>query len=200
MWQLSDILEKFTSKKDCAKSVWLSFFFPFKGNSATNISTNHLCAGNIQVPQGEEKVFFCKPKAYGRYVSISLSGVNEYVTICEVEVYPTYISSKFMYIFSLTALVAHSVSSVFYCNSIPIKTYTVTSSENVNKKRNIFTFSFCYSDDKAIKRDLTTLSSRIHRWVWLLLSVSLVFTVFYFWVTLLNHASEHGLTASPKQI
>ena len=73
-----------------------------QGNSTRNGgATNHLCAGNIHVPQGKEKVFLCKPKAYGRYVSIRLSGQKKYVTLCEVKVYPSYVSSKCLHIFSI---------------------------------------------------------------------------------------------------
>ena len=57
-------------------------------------ASNHLCADNMQVPTGKGKFFTCNPKAYGRYVSVRIPGNGKYLTLCEVEVYSAYISSK----------------------------------------------------------------------------------------------------------
>ena len=67
-------------------SYYLSF--ALQGNETTNGgANNHLCANNIQVPQGGSKTFSCSPKAYGRYLYIRLPGRNQFLTLCEVEVY-----------------------------------------------------------------------------------------------------------------
>ncbi|XP_068677363.1 uncharacterized protein [Montipora foliosa] len=53
-------------------------------------ATNHLCATVTHIPKKQEKKFFCKPIASGRYVFIRIAGHSKYVIICEVEVYSTY--------------------------------------------------------------------------------------------------------------
>ncbi|XP_068725986.1 uncharacterized protein [Montipora capricornis] len=57
-------------------------------STAMGGATNHLCATVTRIPKKQEKEFFCKPIASGRYVSIRIAG--QYVVICEVEVYSTY--------------------------------------------------------------------------------------------------------------
>ncbi|CAH3166112.1 unnamed protein product, partial [Porites evermanni] len=58
------------------------------GNDTTNGgANNHRCANIIHIPAGSSKTYFCSPKAYGRYLYIRLSSRNEFLTVCEVEVY-----------------------------------------------------------------------------------------------------------------
>ncbi|XP_068677378.1 receptor-type tyrosine-protein phosphatase T-like isoform X4 [Montipora foliosa] len=59
-------------------------------STAKGGATNHLCATVTHIQEKQEKFFFCKPIASGRYVSIRISGHSKYVIICEVEVYSTY--------------------------------------------------------------------------------------------------------------
>ena len=62
--------------------------FTLQGNDTTNGgANNHLCANNIQIPDGGSKTYSCSPKAYGRYLYIRLPGLTMYLTLCEVEVY-----------------------------------------------------------------------------------------------------------------
>ena len=68
-------------------------FFSLPGNETTNGgANNHLCADNIQIPQGCSKTYFCGPKAYGRYLYIRLLK-RQFLTVCEVEVY-SYLKSE----------------------------------------------------------------------------------------------------------
>ncbi|XP_068677355.1 uncharacterized protein [Montipora foliosa] len=59
-------------------------------STAEGGATNHLCATVTRIPVKEEKKFFCKPIASGRYVSIRIAGHPKDVVICEVEVYSTF--------------------------------------------------------------------------------------------------------------
>ena len=86
----------------CTRSIlnyeMLIILFTFQGDSTANGGAdNHRCANNIRLAADQEGTFFCKPTASGRYVYIrnamGLSG--GVVVVCEVEVYSSYISSKF---------------------------------------------------------------------------------------------------------
>ena len=73
-------------------------FISFQGDSTVNGgANNHRCANNIRLGPNQEKTFFCKPTASGRYVYIrNAMGLDGgVVVVCEVEVYSSYISSKF---------------------------------------------------------------------------------------------------------
>ncbi|XP_068725982.1 uncharacterized protein [Montipora capricornis] len=59
-------------------------------STAIGGATNHLCASVTHIPEEQEKYFFCKPIASGRYVSIRIAGHPKDVVVCEVEVYSTY--------------------------------------------------------------------------------------------------------------
>ncbi|XP_068725968.1 receptor-type tyrosine-protein phosphatase S-like isoform X2 [Montipora capricornis] len=59
-------------------------------STAMGGATNHVCATVTRIPVKEEKQFFCKPIASGRYVSIRIAGHPKDVVICEVEVYSTF--------------------------------------------------------------------------------------------------------------
>ena len=59
-----------------------------QGNETANGgANNHLCADNIQIPAASSKTYVCRPKAYGRYLYIRISGNDKVLTLCEVEVY-----------------------------------------------------------------------------------------------------------------
>ena len=67
--------------------------FTLQGNETANGgANNHLCADNIQIPQGGSKTYSCSPKAYGRYLYIRIPR-REFLTVCEVEVY-SYLKSE----------------------------------------------------------------------------------------------------------
>ncbi|XP_074611775.1 uncharacterized protein LOC141866211 isoform X2 [Acropora palmata] len=62
------------------------------GNSiADGGARNHLCATNTGLGASKVGTFFCKPTASGRYVYIRIPGNNKVVTVCEVEVYSSYL-------------------------------------------------------------------------------------------------------------
>ena len=70
--------------------------FTFQGNSiADGGARNHLCATNTGLGASKVGTFFCKPTASGRYVYIRIPGNGKVVTVCEVEVYSSYLHSKF---------------------------------------------------------------------------------------------------------
>ena len=72
--------------------------FTFQGNSTVNGgANNYLCASNIRLAANQEGTFFCKPTASGRYVYIRNPGNSKVVIVCEVEVYSTYLTSKFSF-------------------------------------------------------------------------------------------------------
>ncbi|XP_068677380.1 receptor-type tyrosine-protein phosphatase T-like isoform X2 [Montipora foliosa] len=59
-------------------------------STAMGGATNHLCATVTRIPKQQEKSFFCKPVASGRYVSIRNADNRADLAVCEVEVYSTY--------------------------------------------------------------------------------------------------------------
>ena len=62
--------------------------FALQGSETTNGGAdNSLCADNIRIPAGSSKAYFCRPKAYGRYLYIRIPGNDKMLTLCEVEVY-----------------------------------------------------------------------------------------------------------------
>ncbi|XP_074611771.1 uncharacterized protein LOC141866210 isoform X4 [Acropora palmata] len=62
------------------------------GNSiADGGARNHLCATNTGLGASKVGTFFCKPTASGRYVYIRIPGNGLFVTVCEVEVYSSYL-------------------------------------------------------------------------------------------------------------
>ncbi|XP_074611757.1 receptor-type tyrosine-protein phosphatase S-like isoform X2 [Acropora palmata] len=62
------------------------------GNStADGGARNHLCATNTGLGASKVGTFFCKPTASGRYVYIRIPGNGKVVTVCEVEVYSSYL-------------------------------------------------------------------------------------------------------------
>ena len=62
--------------------------FALQGSETTNGGAdNSLCAANIRIPAGSSKAYFCRPKAYGRYLYIRIPGNDKMLTLCEVEVY-----------------------------------------------------------------------------------------------------------------
>lgn len=76
-------------------------FVYFQGDSTGNGgASNRLCATVSTLGAGKEGIFFCKPAATGRYIYIRIPGINKVVTICEVEVYSSYLPSKFSLSFS----------------------------------------------------------------------------------------------------
>ena len=76
-------------------------FVYFQGDSTANVgASNRLCATITNLGAGEEGAFFCKPAATGRYIYIRIPGINKFVTLCEVEVYSSYLPSKFCLLFS----------------------------------------------------------------------------------------------------
>ena len=78
------------------KSEMLVNFFTFQGNSGANGgASNHLCATNTGLGASKVGTFFCKPTASGRYVYVRIPGNNKVVALCEVEVYSSYLHSKF---------------------------------------------------------------------------------------------------------
>ena len=63
--------------------------FTLQGHETANGgANNHLCADNIKIPASISKAYFCRPKAYGRYLYIRIPGSDKMLTVCEVEVYP----------------------------------------------------------------------------------------------------------------
>ena len=69
---------------------WINFLGVFAGdNPADGGSTNALCGSGLSVPQGQGKNFYCKGSPKGRYVSVRIPGRQEWLTLCEVEVYST---------------------------------------------------------------------------------------------------------------
>ncbi|XP_015753380.1 PREDICTED: uncharacterized protein LOC107333133 [Acropora digitifera] len=60
-------------------------------STANGGANNHLCANNIRLAANQEGTFFCKPTASGRYVYIRHPGAVKIVTVCEVEVYSSYL-------------------------------------------------------------------------------------------------------------
>ena len=77
-------------------AIWWFLTCSLQGDStAEGGATNHLCATVTHIPKKQEKSFFCKPIASGRYVSIRNAGKD--VVVCEVEVYSTYTHSKFSF-------------------------------------------------------------------------------------------------------
>ena len=62
--------------------------FTLQGNETANGgANNYRCADNIQIPASSSKTYFCRPKAYGRYLYIRIPGNDKILTLCEVEVY-----------------------------------------------------------------------------------------------------------------
>ena len=53
----------------------------------------------MRLAADQENTFFCKPRASGRYVYIRNSHAidRKVVVVCEVEVYSTYLNSKFFF-------------------------------------------------------------------------------------------------------
>ena len=80
--------------KNTAVNVTSYFLlFALQGNKTTNGGAdNSLCANNIQIPQGDSKTYFCRSKAYGRYLYIRLLRKIA-LTLCEVEVH-SYLKSE----------------------------------------------------------------------------------------------------------
>ncbi|XP_067026815.1 uncharacterized protein [Acropora muricata] len=60
-------------------------------SSANGGASNHLCAANNGLGASKVGTFFCKPTASGRFVYIRIPGNNKVVTLCEVEVYSSYL-------------------------------------------------------------------------------------------------------------
>lgn len=72
--------------------------FTFQGDSSANGgASNHLCDTNNGLGASELGTFFCKPIASGRYVYVRRSDRNEDIALCEVEVYSSYLHSKFSF-------------------------------------------------------------------------------------------------------
>ena len=72
--------------------------FTLQGDSSANGgASNHLCAANNGLGASKVGTFFCKPTASGRFVYIRIPGKNKVVTLCEVEVYSSYLHSKFSF-------------------------------------------------------------------------------------------------------
>ena len=70
--------------------------FTFQGDSTANGGAdNHLCADSINLAVNEQRTFFCKPIASGGYVFFINGRLSFDLVVCEVEVYSSYISSKF---------------------------------------------------------------------------------------------------------
>ena len=72
--------------------------FTFQGDSSANGgASKHLCATNGVLGAGKVGIFFCKPTASGRYVYVRIPGNDKVVTLCEVEVYSSYLHSKYSF-------------------------------------------------------------------------------------------------------
>ena len=70
--------------------------FTFQGDSIANGgASNYLCATITGLGASQVGTFLCKPAATGRYVYIRHSHRSIDVAVCEVEVYSSYLSSKF---------------------------------------------------------------------------------------------------------
>ena len=79
--------------KYCSKCCLIFLLFALQGNkTASGGADNSLCANNIQIPGGGSKTYSCSPKAYGRYLYITLLR-SEFLTLCEVEVH-SYLKSE----------------------------------------------------------------------------------------------------------
>ena len=103
----------------------------FQGDSTANGgANNHLCANNIQLAANQEKTFFCKPTASGRYVYIRNSDVSrKVVVVCEVEVYSSYTSSKFSFsVYNNNVIGWPQMNNVLLCRG--------EGGPNLNKARN----------------------------------------------------------------
>ena len=62
--------------------------FTLQGSETANGgANNYRCADNIQIKASSSKTYFCRPKAYGRYLYIRIPGSDKMLTLCEVEVY-----------------------------------------------------------------------------------------------------------------
>ena len=72
--------------------------FTFQGDSSANGgASNHLCDTINGLGASKVGTFFCKPMASGRYVYVRMPVSNKDISICEVEVYSSYLHSKFSF-------------------------------------------------------------------------------------------------------